>query len=88
MLSAPCDPGTRAVILDAPVDPQKTGPRERPLRHGVHMRIHIRHLRCEHVSATEARDRFQVLFATAAHSTTSRDVPRGRSKQTITSLPC
>ena len=40
MLSVPCDLEPKAVILDAPVDLQRTGPRERPLSHGGHMRHH------------------------------------------------
>lgn len=68
MLTVPCDPEPKSLILDAPVNLQTTGPRERPLSHGVHMRTHIRQLRCEHVSATEAEDGFQVLFAKAPDS--------------------
>src|SRR4051795_13710324 len=68
MLSVPCDLEPKAVILDAPVDRQRTGPRERPLSHGGHMRTTIRQLRCEHVSATEAGDGFQVLFAKSPDS--------------------
>jgi hypothetical protein len=68
MLSVPCDLEPNAVILGVPVDLQTTGPRERPLSHGRHMRTTIRQLRCEHVSATEAGDGFQVLFAQSPDS--------------------
>src|SRR5262245_16786438 len=38
------------------------------LSYGIHMRINIKHFRCERVSASEAGDGFQVMFERAPDS--------------------
>jgi hypothetical protein len=68
-LSVPSDSERIAVIHDASVYRQRTGARQRPKAYsGVHMPTNIRQFRCEHVSATEAGEGFQVLFETVPDS--------------------
>ena len=56
-------PELKAVIVDAPVHPQGSEPRERRgIIYGIHMRTISRQFRCERVSTSEAGEGFQVLF--------------------------
>ena len=78
MLSVPCDPEAKAVIVDARVDSHRAGPRDRPqvnLRRShacKHQTVSMRH-----VSATEAGEGFQVLFARAPDSERGMCLSRG-----------
>jgi hypothetical protein len=59
-------PELTAVIVDAPVDPRGTEPRERlGIIYSIHMRTIARKFRCDRVSAAEAGEGFQVLFERA-----------------------